>query len=751
MVFAVACCGPVGALPADGGALERELGRSEDRVRSAPFAPWEGATVRGLALPERLTQLGYRRVHARPRAPGEYFWGHEVFWIHRRSHRWAGRERRALLFGLRLRRADGRVLGAVDAEENALVLEPDPSPRGTAELWLEPRTLAESLDGDRAPRVLLELADLPDRVWRPVLAAEDARFFEHGGVDARALARAAWVNLRSGGVAQGGSTITQQLVKNRDLTPRRTLGRKASEALRALALEADHDKEEILEAYLNSVYLGHVEGLAVHGFGAAARVYFGRDAAELSLAEAATLAAVIQGPNRLSPLRHPEAARRRRDAVLQRMLDLDWASPADVAAARASAVTVRPRPPRAPPARQFVAWASGIARDHAPRRAARGRGLVVETTLDPWLQELAESVVGDWLATLRRRHARLRDRPLHGVLVAVDARSGAVLAHVGGDPEGGGTAFDRARRARRQPGSAVKPFVVLEAFDDCDGRPLHPASRVADEPLEWVLPSGAWRPANADGRFHGLVDVRRTLVDSLNVPAVRIARHCGLEGTRDAFVRAGLPVPADPPPSFALGSVELTPLELARAYTTFATPGRTWRLLPVTRVERPGGRRLWRARPSSSRVASPGAAWLVRDILRDAVRRGTARGVDIPGLDVAAKTGTSSGGRDAWLAGQAGSLVVVTWIGLDDGRPLRLSGAEAAAPPWRSFVARAAPLRPPLHVTRPRDVVAAHVDPTTGLRVRAARRGAREEFFLDRSLPRRDRFWRRDEPEPVVR
>jgi len=724
------------------GSLEEDLGRSEVRVRSAPFHLAPGRTVREYRLVERLEALGYRRVHQKPDAPGTYFWGNETFWIWRRAHRLRGRDRPAQIFGLALAPRDGMVLRLFGGEGEPLRRPP----------WLEPETLAESLEGDRARRLPVRLADLPDHVWQALLAAEDARFFDHPGVDGRALARALLANLKAGKVAQGGSTITQQLVKMRDLTPRRTLGRKVSEAVRALALEADHDKEEILQAYLNHVYYGHVEGLAVHGIGAAARALFSKNARDLDLAEAALLAALVQGPNRLSPVRHPERAKERRDWVLWRLEELGWAPAGEVAAARRAPVKVRLTAPRAPPGGWFLDWVAGIVREEAPRRAEKGRGFVVETELDPELQRLAESAVRGRLASLRSAYPRLRMAPLQAALVALDAKTGGVLAHVGGDPDGPRGGFDRVRQARRQPGSTVKPLLLLEAFEACGMRgPLNPSSRVADATLRIDLPSGPWEPVNPDGRFRGVVTAREALRESLNIPFVRIARWCGYRETAARMRAAGLDLPADPPPSFALGAVEATPLQLARAYTVFATPGRRLEARPVFRVERPGGRRLHRSRPRSSGVTTPSAAWLVHHLMMDAVAKGTARAVALEGLAAAAKTGTSSERRDAWIAGHAGGIVAVAWVGRDDGGPLGLTGASAAGPLWRKFMEGAARTRPPRRLPAPRGVVERCVDPATGLLVGCGRRRAVGDLFRRDAQPPRKRFWRRDEPVPVVR
>jgi penicillin-binding protein 1B len=725
--------------------LDDELGRSEDRVRSAAYAIPRGRTVPGTGLPQRLERLGYERLRKRPERPGQWFWGHERLWIWRRAYRQGGVDHRAALFGLALRRSDGLILGAAAPDGRVLAYGADDAPR------LEPELISESLSGDRARRYPLPLVELPEHAWRCLLAAEDARFFDHSGVDAKGIARALLANVKAGRVAQGGSTITQQLVKMRDLTPKRSFGRKMSEAVRALSLEAEHDKREILAAYLNHVYYGHVQGLSVHGIGAAARAYFGKDARELDLAESALLAAIIQGPNRLSPGRHPGRAKARRDWVLSRMGDLGWAGPRSLAEARASAIVLAPRAPEGAPARSLLAWIDEAVAEMTPKREAKGRGAVVETAIDPWLQDRAESLVAGKLAAMRASSRRLREAPLQAALIAIDSRTGAVVAQVGGDPRGGRGGLDRVRSARRQPGSTIKPLLLLEAFEDCGGRaPLAPSSRVSDEALRLDLPSGPWEPVNPGGTFRGVVSVREALTDSLNVPFVRVARWCGTAPTAGRLRRLGLDVPEDAPPSFALGALEVSPLELAGAYAALRA-GRAVEARPFARLERPGGRRLRVSRPAVSRAVSPATSWLVRDALRSAVREGTAKIAAIDGEDVAAKTGTSSDRRDAWMAGEVAGLSIVVWVGLDDGARLGHGGASAAGPIWADFARAAVSTRTRLPARKPEEVIRRSIDPRTGLRVNDGHRRAEADWFRRGALPPRARWWRDDEPVPVVR
>ncbi|MDY7092656.1 MAG: transglycosylase domain-containing protein [Acidobacteriota bacterium] len=740
------------ALPA-GASLEDELGRNQVRVFSAPYPLQLGVHAVDGGLPARLERLGYVRVSRRPEEPGEYFWGHERFWIYRRSHFALGDEYDALLMDLELDDA-GRIERILDLDGEEL----DAGSLGRGELddwdsglWLEPETVAESLTERRARRRPIELARLPEHVWRPVLAAEDSRFFDHAGLDARGIARALLANARAGKVVQGGSTITQQLIKMRDLSPKRSLGRKVSEAMRSLELEAEYDKEEILQAYLNHVYLGHLDGVSIYGYGAAARAYFSKSAAELSLAEASALAAMIQGPNRLSPARNAEANRRRQQWVLDRMEELEWASSGAVAAARRAPVALALDPPAPRGDRQLVAWVSEVVEMEAPRRFADGRGFVVDTTFDPLLQAAAADTVEEHLQQLRRSHSRLRREPLSAALVTLDLTTGAVLAAVAGDPGDREDAFDRVRNARRQPGSAIKPLVLLEAFSECGGEdPLYPARRVADRPLRLDLPSGPWAPSNFHPGHRGTVTVREALVDSLNVPFVRIARHCGFEATAEQVQSAGVRLPKPPPPSFVLGAVETSPLDLARAYSVFAHDGERVRPYPVRRLARPAGGRLARARNGERRVVDAAAAYLVRDLLRDAVARGTGRAAALEDIAAWGKTGTSDQRRDAWFVGGAGNLLTAVWVGIDDGTPLGLTGSQAAAPLWRDYMQLAAAsyahrIEPP-----PVQIVERWVQTSTGLLVRRQRSDATLELFRRGDEPDRRRLLRADHPIPEL-
>lgn len=736
LAFACLLLTTLPALQAD--SLRDELGRNETRIYSAPIPLEPGRTVTELDLERRLERRGYTRVRGRrPSEPGEYFWGHERFWIYRPALRIGGQKHKARLFGLELRRSDGLVLGGISEAEK-------PLPR--RHLWLAPVLLAESFETHRGLTERVSYDDLPEVLWRSVLAAEDARFFDHLGLDARSLARALLKNAKAGKVVQGGSTITQQLVKMRDLSPKRSLGRKASEAVRALALEAEYDKTEILEAYLNAVYFGHVDGVHIYGVGTASRAYFSKSVGELGLGESALLAAMIQGPNRLSPVRNPEVALERYRWVLSRLEELEWASTRSVLTARDRLPRLRPAPPLLPAAPHFLDWIESDVEQRAPRVTRNDRGVVVYSRLDPLLQKAAEEAVAEGLRRLERSDSRLRRQPLSAVLVALDGRTGDVLAYVGGDPTDRSDAFDRARRARRQPGSAIKPMVLFEAFQDCGGRKaLYPARQVSDQPLSIDLPSGSWGPDNPDDRFRDSVSVRTATVKSLNLPFVRMARWCGFEAVAQRMRRAGLDLPSEVGPAFVLGALETSPIELASAYTPLIGGGRKARPRPWSQMLLPSGERLERRDTSLRKVTSAATAWLVRDLLQDTVSQGTAAAASFGDASAFGKTGTSSGGRDAWVAGGAGSIITVVWVGLDEG-DLGLSGTRAAAPIWKAFMQQAVPLRPAGDGSRPSQIVERWIQTDTGLLTSRQRQGTELDFFRSGATPPKRRIWRRDEP-----
>jgi penicillin-binding protein 1B len=520
-------------------------------------------------------------------------------------------------------------------------------------------------------RLPVALEDVPDHLVQAVLAVEDQRFHDHHGLDVRRIGGALIVNIKAGGIRQGGSTVTQQLAKNLFLTADRTPLRKVREAAIALVLEARYEKADILEAYLNEIYLGQDGARAIHGIGAAARYYLGKDVQRVTLAESALLAGMIRAPNRYAPTRNPATARQRRDLVLRLMAEQQRITSAVGVRARRAGIPRRAHPDAVLDGRHFRDASVPAVPDRLP-----GRGVAVYTTLDAALQRAAERAVRTGLSRLQAPGAE-------AALLAIDPRNGEILAMVGGR-EYGASQFNRAVEARRQPGSAFKPVVALAALERARGNEpaFTLASLVEDEPLRVRTPSGPWQPVNYDGRFRGTVTVREAMEQSLNVPFARIGLALGAERIAATAKRLGIVSPLRAVPSLALGSSEVTLLELVRAYGVLAAGGdlaETRTVLGQARYDRPLGEP---AAGRLARVVDPAAAYLVTSALEGAVSRGTGRALNGSGRfdGIAGKTGTSNDWRDAWFLAYTPTLVVGVWVGYDDGRSLGLSGAGAALP-----------------------------------------------------------------------
>lgn len=549
---------------------------------------------------------------------------------------------------------------------------------------------------DRARRSVVPIEDIPQSMIRAVVAIEDERFFRHRGIDPRGIARALVTNLRAGGVSQGGSTITQQLAKNMFLRADRTLRRKFQEALLAVILEQQYSKEKILEAYLNEIYLGQRNGYAIMGVGEAARVWFGKDIANLSLSESALLAGAIHSPNRTVPWRHHEEAKRRRNQVLKKMRELEAQPLTAIESAIESPVRAEPG---ASPKRQapwFVDAAVAHLSDRYTPEALHREGLELVTTLDLRLQTTAEAAVNEGLAELRSRYPELWSKERHPevALVALDPSSGAVRAMIGGS-DYVKSQFNRATQAKRQPGSAFKPVVLTAAIGDLWPK-LGPRSVVRDTPIDRGRLGDAqsdWVPKNYDGKFDGPVSLRDATNRSRNLPFVRLANQVGLKSILSTADALGIQSTLPKVPSIAIGAAEVTPIELARVYATLASGGVRTEPHYLVGVRDGDGEWLERDLPERVTTIDPRVAAVVTDLLESVVDHGTARAVRKAGvrLPIAGKTGTSNKGRDSWMAGYSTDLSLVVWVGYDSGEPLGLSSTQAALPIWSRFMTGAEP------------------------------------------------------------
>ncbi len=552
-------------------------------------------------------------------------------------------------------------------------------------------TLLYSLH-DEANREVVDIDEVSPHLKRAVLAVEDSYFYTHNGINPSSVGRALMANLEAGSTVEGGSTITMQLVKNLFLTPERAVSRKLAEAVLALRLEQIFSKDEILEMYLNQVYWGHNN----YGVETAAQSYFNKSAKDLTLPEAAMMAGLIQAPENYSPFNNYQYTKQRQTIALNRMGQLGWITPEEEAAAKAAPLMVG----------EIKSFRSSIApyvteaavqelKARFGNEAVVKGGMRVQTTIDLGLQRKAEEVV-------QRHHARIARMADQMALVAVDPRTHFVKAMVGG-VNYQESQFNRVTQAYRQPGSAFKPFVYYAAF--ATGR-YTPASLVADTPVSYPDGYRSYSPRNYDGGFMGNIPIRLALEVSRNVPAVKLGQAVGVNQIIEICRTLGIKSPMQPVTSLPLGAVDLSPMEMAGAYATFASNG--WHADPtfIVQVSDSSGNVVLDNTPRPQLVLDPWATASLTDVLQGVVARGTGKAAQI-GRPVAGKTGTTDSQRDVWFVGYVPQLATAVWVGNDNYAPLRAgaTGGTYAAPVWRDFM-QAALINVPVEAfKRPSDFV----------------------------------------------
>jgi len=700
------------------------------RVFSAPFVLADGVAVARDDLQERLARLGYRKIDGHPSTPGEYSVRFRALEIFLNAFDYPSGKVEAALLKVKL--GFGRVgrienLSTGEDQERALL---EPEPLGTLSGNVLEERLAVSID------------DLPKPLLDAVVAVEDRRFYSHSGIDPRGVLRALFANVKSGEVVQGGSTITQQLAKNLYPVGERTLARKLWETLAALSLEALHSKNEILERYLNQIYLAQRGPTSIIGIGAASRHYLGKDARYLDLPEAALLAGLIQSPGRYHPYRHAHEARDRRDLVLRLMHEEGFINEKQLEEAREAPLNLRPEPPAdARQAPYFIDYVAQLLQEEGLRDPASRLGIRVFTTLDPLLQARADQAVEAGLKQYERAYTQLRPLPggeIQGAFVALRPEDGSILAMIGGRSYAR-SQFNRVTQAHRQPGSAFKPFVYLAGFQKAQDEhsPLFTAATVLDDsPLEMEVAGQPWSPQNFDQEYRGPVSARQALALSLNVPTIRAAATIGLKDVVRMARRCGIDSPLQPVPSIALGTFEVVPLEIASAYTTLANLGtHAWPRAIVAVVDDNG--KVVEPTPHPSReAASAQASYLTLDLMKDVVRYGTGAAIWSYGVDgeFAGKTGTTDDGRDAWFVGFTPDYLGVAWVGFDNNRPLRLGGSTLALPIWAQIAKRAG-IDKGRRWEMPPGIVEEEIDPTTGLRAAGRCPDTKTEIFIDGTVP----------------
>lgn len=624
------------------------------------------------------------------------------------------------------RRVSNELISRNWREPTVILSAAGPRPREVARVW--------GNDWRASPPVLI--GELPPHVANAFVAAEDVRFRRHIGIDPIGIARAALKNVRARGITQGGSTIPQQIVKQHFLTPERTWRRKIVEMALAVLIDLRLSKDEILELYLNDVYLGHHDGAPILGVDEAAHLYFAKSPRALRVDEAALLAGTIRAPNQYNPFKRPDLVRARRNAVLGVMRDRRWITEDEYRIASARAVEPRRGAiPETPYPYYLRALRLDALREAGARAIAAG-GLTIVCEMDPDAQRAAERAARRAPASLQARYswirAQSRKDPLNVAILSVDPRNGGVRALVGGS-DFRRSPFDRTTNMRRQPGSAFKTFAFLAAIAS---KRATPATLLLDAPIKVELSGDrTWEPQNYDEQYRGRVTLREAFERSLNVPAVRLTERVGLRRVKSTAEGLGFENLAEIP-ALPLGVSEVSMRELTAAYTAFPNLGVRVEPYLLREVRDRRGKTLFRGEVKSTRAVDANAAYVMHTLLRGVVRRGTATRLKRYGLGyVAGKTGTTNDYRDAWFVGYTADMVTTVWIGFDRGAPLRLSSSEAAIPVWGAYM-REIP-HDPANPDPPPGVTFREIDPESGMLWREGCPGPIREVFLDGTAPTR--------------
>src|SRR5499426_2488719 len=610
---------------------------------------------------------------------------------------------------------------------------------------IEPELISSVVNQEREKRKIIEYKDLPKTLVDAITSIEDRQFFEHSGINWYGVVRALLTDIQSGELKEGGSSITQQLVKNFFLKPDRTLKRKLSEAYMSVILEQRLSKEEIMAMYCNQIYLGQRGGFSINGFGEAARSYFGKDVSQLSIQESALLAGIIQSPNYLSPFTHADRAIERRNKVLDDMVETNKVTRDQAVAAKKAplgVVVAKSGGVDASDAPYFIDYLTRQVESQYDERDGSLRSLRIYSTVDMQLQQAAYQSLSKHMSEVEKLLAKRKNgvAGLQGAIVAMNPKTGEILAMVGGR-DYAQRQLNRATDARRQPGSVFKPFVYAAAIaaGADNPTPITAATTFIDEPKTF---QGGYSPSNYGDNFAmGPVTVREALVKSKNVVTVEVAQTVGLASVARLAEKAGL-TKVPQVPSLALGVAEATPLQMASAYTAFASGGRRITPIAVKRVTTKDGTTLFESRTETRDVMSKQVAYIMTSMMQDVLDHGTGTRVRQMGFTgvAAGKTGSS---RDAWFAGYTPNLVCVVWVGFDDNSDIGLTGGVVAAPIWADFMIRALRIRPELggYFEDPGGLVVCDIDPMAGQTTGAVPGeptvgpGPRREIFLAGTEP----------------
>ena len=663
------------------------------KVYARPLVMQSGAALSQAVVLEELKSLHYRRVADAPN-PGSYDVNNNILFVHTRGFRFANGPESPQLVRMRF-------------EGDRLVELASTEPRKDGQVRLEPMVIGGIYPSHNEDRILMQLKEAPPYLIESLMATEDQRFYKHMGISLRGILRAAFVNTTSGAVVQGGSTLTQQLVKNFFLTDERSLKRKLNEAVMALLLEWHYDKSDILEAYLNEVNLGQQGNLSVNGFGLASQFYFGQPIGELSLPQVALLVGMVKGPSFYNPRRQPERALARRNVVLDSLYREGVISlPARDAAMKAELGVLKNPQVVGNRHPDFLDLVRRQLREIYQAQDLTDQGLQIFTTLDPRVQKAAEESLTSAVSRLRKQGRS----DLQGAVLAADVQSGDLLALVGGATVF--TGYNRAIDAKRQVGSLLKPAIYLAAVSS--GR-YTLGSPIDDGPVEVVSDSGkTWRPQNYDNQSHGVVTLKDALAYSYNQAAVRLGMSVGLPMVVASLRQLGVTTELTPFPSLLLGAADMQPMYVMQLYQAILSMGTYAPILSIREVVSADGTVLKDFRQERRQVIDPADGYQLHWAMQQVMNNGTGRSAKarLPNHVLAGKTGTTNDMRDSWFAGTAGNHLAVVWLGRDDNKPIGLSGSAGALPIWTDMMVR---MKPP--VVRPRQPTAVAwdwVDSTSG-------------------------------------
>ncbi len=564
---------------------------------------------------------------------------------------------------------------------------------------LPPKRISSFYAGRLRTQTPVALSDIPVNMRHAVMAIEDVNFLEHGGISFRSTLRALYKDLRARRFVEGGSTITQQLMKNLFFSREKAVSRKIKEALYAFITESTHSKESILEAYLNEVYLGQWSTHEIHGVSEAARFYFNRSIFDLSLSQSATLAAIIQAPNTHDPRRQPANTLKRRNLVLKKMVGANFILPGEYEMAIAESLGVTPGEKNL----QDTGYFMDLVLSQLPedlKQKLDTEALTIYTTLNPYLQLQASQTLKDHLAQMKKAYASIAKKAEKGIqlqsaFISVDVPTGRVLALQGGSSYQK-TQFNRILQGKRQPGSLFKPYVFLAAFDKSDFSPPFTALTELDgSPFEWTYEGKqSWKPKNYDKDSPEKVTAKEALENSINIPTARLAQTVGLDPIIDLIKRSGIKSDIAKIPSVCLGSTEVTPFELAESYATLANLGKGHNLSGIIKVVDESGQILLEPNPPEEERLPAASSYLTIQLLKGVLTQGTGKAAALRGLKIvnmAGKTGTTNDYKDAWFVGFTPKLLTLIWVGYDEEEKVGLTGSAAALPMWIDFMKQATP------------------------------------------------------------